>query len=114
MFYEAIHQKYKEYNDLTAQMEYGCTEQMEKNARNLLIALVFLLMVFLVMFMLALYYAFKCSVIHKWGAYVPVMLVIGMMLPRIGGFIIIGTVVYGSLTCGSICDAPADFGRSFV
>ena len=116
MMYEALHQKYKEYNKMKEQVdsmgEY-CPEEMNKALRDVLIALIFLLVVYLALFMLAIYYSFKCGMIMKWGMYVPVLLILGMMLPNIGGFIMIGTIIYGSLNCGSICDAPRDFGRSF-
>jgi len=117
MFYEALHQKYNEYNKMKEQVDamgVYCPEDLDKSTRNLLIDLVFLVIVYLALFMLAIYFSFKCSIVGKWGAYAPVLLILSMMLPRIGGFVIIGTVIYGSLMCGSICDAPRDFGRSFV
>ncbi len=115
MMYEALHQKYKEYNDMREKVIFlgdSCPEEMNKGLRDVLIALVFLVLVYLVLFMLALYYAFKCAIVQKWGMYAPVLLVLGMMLPNIGGFVMIGLIIYGSLRCGSICDAPRDFGRS--
>ena len=116
MMYEALHQKYNEYNKMREQVDSMgdyCPEEMNKALRDVLIALVFLLLVYLGLFMVSIFYAFRCSMLNRWGMYVPVLLILGMMLPNIGGFILIGTVIYGSLNCGSICDAPRDFGRSF-
>lgn len=117
MFMESVHQKYKEYNDLKGQimmMGDSCPQEMSSALNKILIALVFLVLAFLVLFMVALYYAFKCSIVRQWGAYVPILLVIAMMMPSIGGFVMIGLVVYGALNCGSICDVPGSFKRSLA
>ena len=117
MFMEAVQQKYKEYNDLRGQvmiMGDECPKEMNSALNHMLIALVFLVLAYLILFMVALYYAFKCSIIQKWGAYVPILLIIAMMMPSIGGFVMIGLVVYGALNCGSICDVPGSFKRALV
>ncbi len=117
MFMEAVHQKYKEYNDLRGQimvMGENCPREMNGALNKILIALVFLVLAFLVLFMIALYYAFKCSIVRQWGAYVPILLIIAMMMPNIGGFVMIGLVVYGALNCGSICDVPGSFRKALV
>ena len=117
MFMEAVHQKYKEYNDLRGQimiMGESCPQEMNSALNKTLIALLFLVLAFSVLFMVALYYAFKCSIVKQWGAYVPILLVIAMMMPNIGGFVMIGLVVYGALNCGSICDVPGSFKRALV
>lgn len=117
MFMEALHQKYKEYDDLRGQIMVlgdSCPQEMNGALNKILIALIFLVLAFLVLFMIALYYAFKCSIVQKWGAYVPILLVIAMMIPNIGGFVMIGLVVYGALNCGSICDVPGSFKRALV
>jgi hypothetical protein len=116
MFYEAIHQRLVEYNDMKNKVEamgQFCPQDMNKALRDVLIALVFLIIVYLALFMLAIYYAFKCAMINRWGMYIPVLLILGMIMPNIGGFFIIGTVIYGSLNCGSICDVPSDIRKSF-
>lgn len=117
MFMEAIHQKYAEYNDVknkVISMGDNCPQEMNNALNKTLIALVFLVLVFLVLFMIALYYAFKCAIVQRWGVYVPILLIIAMMMPNIGGFVMIGLVVYGALNCGSICDVPGSFKRSLV
>ena len=117
MFMEAVHQKYKEYNDLRGQVMMlgdNCPREINGALNKMLIALVFLVLAYLILFMVALYYAFKCSIIQKWGAYVPILLIIAMMMPTVGGFVMIGLVVYGSLNCGSICDVPGSFKRALV
>lgn len=117
MFMEAVHQKYSEYNDMRDKimmMGDECPHEMNSALNKILITLVFLVLAYLVLFMIALYYAFKCSIIQKWGAYVPILLIIAMMMPNIGGFVTIGLVVYGALNCGSICDVPGSFKRSLV
>ena len=116
MMYEALHQKYKEYNKMREQVESMgdyCPEEMNKALRDVLIALVFLIIVYLALFMLAIFYSFRCSMLNKWGMYVPVLLILGMMLPSVGGFIMLGTIIYGSLNCGSICSVPSEMRRSF-
>jgi hypothetical protein len=117
MFMEAVHQKYKEYNDMHSKIIMlgdTCPKELNSSLNYILIALVFLVLAYLVLFMIALYYAFKCSIIKQWGAYVPILLVIAMMIPNIGGFVTIGLVVYGALNCGSICDVPGSFKRALV
>ena len=117
MFMEAIHQKYAEYSDVKNKvmaMGDNCPQEMNNALNNMLIALVFLVLAFLVLFMIALYYAFKCAIVQRWGAYVPILLIIAMMMPNIGGFVMIGLVVYGALNCGSICDVPGSFKRALV
>ena len=117
MFMESVSQKYKEYNDMQSKIIMlgdSCPQEMNNSLNKILIALVFLVLAYLVLFMIALYYAFKCSIIQKWGAYVPILLIIAMMMPNIGGFVTIGLVVYGALNCGSICDVPGSFKRSLV
>lgn len=117
MFMEAIHQKYKEYNDVKDRIILlgdECPQEMNSALNKMLIALVFLVLAFLVLFMIALYYAFKCAIVQKWGVYAPILLIIAMMLPNIGGFVMIGLVVYGALNCGSICDVPGSFSRALV
>ncbi len=117
MFMEAIHQKYKEYNDMNSKilmLGQACPQEMNKSLNKTLVALVFLVLAFLILFMVALYYAFKCSIIQQWGAYIPILLIIAMMIPNIGGFVMIGLVVYGSLNCGSICDVPGSFRKALV
>lgn len=117
MFMESIRQKYKEYDDLRGEimiMGDNCPREMNSALNNSLIALVFLVLAFLILFMIALYYAFKCSIVQRWGAYVPILLVIAMMMPNIGGFVMIGLVVYGALNCGSICEVPGSLRRSLV
>lgn len=117
MFMEALHQKYNEYNDMHSKIIMlgdACPQEMNKSLNKILIALVFLVLAFLILFMIALYYAFKCSIIQKWGVYIPILLIIAMMMPNIGGFVMIGLVVYGALNCGSICDVPGSFKRALV
>ena len=117
MFMEAVHQKYQEYNDMNNKIIMlgdACPKEMNSALNKILIALVFFVLAYLVLFMIALYYAFKCSIIQKWGAYIPILLIIAMMMPNIGGFVTIGLVVYGALNCGSICDVPGSFKRALV
>jgi hypothetical protein len=117
MFMEAIHQKYAEYSDVKNKvmaMGDNCPQEMNNALNKMLIALVFLVLAFLVLFMIALYYAFKCAIVQRWGAYVPILLIIAMMMPNIGGFVMIGLIVYGALNCGSICDVPGSFKRALV
>ena len=117
MFMEAVHQKYKEYNELKGKvmiMGDSCPQEMNGALNKILIALVFLVLAYLVLFMIALYYAFKCSIVRQWGVYVPILLIIAMMMPNIGGFVMIGLVVYGALNCGSICDVPGSFKKALV
>lgn len=117
MFMEAVSQKYKEYNDLRGQVMIlgdDCPREMNSALNATLIALLFLVLAYLILFMIALYYAFKCSIIQKWGVYVPILLILAMMMPNIGGFVMIGLVVYGALNCGSICDVPGSFRRALV
>jgi hypothetical protein len=117
MFMEVVKQKYGEYNDMQKQIMMlgdSCPQEMNSALNKILIMLVFFVLAYLVLFMIALYYAFKCSIIQKWGAYVPILLIIAMMMPNIGGFVTIGLVVYGALNCGSICDVPGSFKRSLV
>jgi hypothetical protein len=117
MFMESIREKYKEYNDLRGEIMIlgdSCPKEMNGALNKILIALVFLVLAYLVIFMIALYYAFKCSIVQKWGVYVPILLIIAMMMPNIGGFVTIGLVIYGSLNCGSICDVPGSFKRALV
>jgi len=114
---EAVHQKYNEYNDLRGKIMIlgdNCPREMNRALNHTLIALVFLVLAFLIIFMVALYYAFKCSIVRQWGVYVPILLIIAMMMPTIGGFVMIGLVVYGALNCGSICDVPGSFKRALV
>lgn len=117
MFMETIRDKYKEYNDLRGEIMIlgdSCPREMNSALNKTLIALLFLVLVYLIVFMVALYYAFKCSIIQQWGAYVPILLIIAMMMPTIGGFVTVGLVVYGALNCGSICDVPGSFKRALV
>ncbi len=117
MFMEAIKEKYQEYSDVKDRIIMlgdECPQEMNSALNKMLIALVFLSLAFLVLFMLALYYAFKCAIVKQWGVYTPILLIIAMMLPNIGGFVMIGLVVYGALNCGSICDVPGSFRKSLV
>jgi hypothetical protein len=116
MLLQAIQTKYVEYNDLrdkVISMREACPAEMNKALRDMLIALVVLVMFFMVLFLVAIYFAFKCSIVRKWPILYSVLLILGMLMPNIGGFVIVGMVVYGSLMCGSICDLPADLRRSY-
>ena len=44
--------------------------------------------------------------------YVPILLILGMMMPNIGGIIMVGIIIYGSLKCGSICEVHNDLRRN--
>ena len=115
MFYEAIHQRLKEYNDAREQVLMlgdACSEEQSKMVRDMLIALVVLILIYLALFMLAVYYSFKCSLSRGWSMYVPILLILGMMMPNIGGIIMVGIIIYGSLKCGSICEVHNDLRRN--
>ena len=103
MFYEALHQKYNDYNKMREQVDamgVYCPEDLDKSTRNLLLALVFLVIVYLGLFMAGVYYAFRCSMIKKWNPYTPVMLILLFMIPKIGGLFLILTIGMGAATCG--------------
>jgi hypothetical protein len=115
MFYEAIHQRLKEYTDAREQVLMlgdSCSEEQSKMVRDMLIALVVLILIYLALFLLAVYYCFRCALSRGWSMYVPILLILGMMMPRIGGLIMVGIIIYGSLKCGSICDIHNDLRRN--
>ncbi len=115
MFYEAIHQRLKEYTDARQQVLIlgdACSEEQSKMVRDMLIALIFLILIYLSLFLLSVYYAFKCSLSRGWSMYVPILLILGMMLPNFGGLIMVGIIIYGSLKCGSICEVHNDLRRN--
>ena len=102
MFYEALHQKYNEYNKMKEQVEamgVYCPEDLDKSTRNLLLALLFLALVYLGLFMAGVYYAFRCSIIKKWNPYTPIILILLFMIPKIGGLFLLLTIGIGAATC---------------
>jgi hypothetical protein len=115
MFYEAIHQRLKEYTDAREQVLMlgdACSDQQSKMVRDMLIALIFLILIYLALFMLFIFYAFKCALKKGWSMYIPILLILGAMIPKIGGIIMVGVIVYGSLVCGSICEVHNDLRRN--
>ena len=68
----------------------ACSEEQSKMVRDMLIALVVLILIYLALFMLAVYYSFKCSLARGWSMYVPILLILGIIIPKINN---IGTYI---------------------
>lgn len=110
MFFEIITQRINTYNDLTN--KYRNTELCSKelsSAINKTIAIITVLIIFyFIIFILSIYYVFKCSIKNKWPMWIPILLISLSLMPYIGGLVTISILIYGMAICGSICDAPSD------
>ena len=49
--------------------------------------------------------------VQRWPIIYPILLVMLSLIPRYGGIVTVGILVYGMLNCGSLCDAPRDIFR---
>ena len=109
MFIESIRARIDDYNRLKRiGLTTQCPADVESAYRAIVIAITTLVIVYLILFILSFYYAFKCSFINKWPIIVPIFLILLSLIPMYGGFITIAIVIYGMLICGSICDAPKE------
>ncbi len=111
MFLEAIKNRIEDYNKLTNMYKTDktvCQEELNSAIRSVIISITILMIVYLVLLILAVYYAFKCSMSKGWSMIVPILLVLMMFVPGYGGVFTIGLVVYGMLNCGSVCDVPRE------
>jgi len=114
MFVEAIRNRIKDYNYLTelyAQRQDLCHEEMNSAIRSVVISITVLMIVYLILFVLAIYYSFKIAAKNGWPIYMPILLILAMLLPTYGGIFTIFIVAYG-MTVSSICDVPADMQRA--
>jgi hypothetical protein len=110
MFLESIRQRINEYNELRRKYNDTtvCPGELSTAIRATIVAITILVVIYVVLFILSVYYLFKCSIKKRWGIIVPVILLTLSLIPYYGGIITLGIVVYGMNTCGSICEVPSD------
>jgi hypothetical protein len=114
MLLEIINQRIKTYNDLTNKYENTelCSKELSSAINNTIIMIAILLVIYIILFILSVYYIFKCSIKRQWGIFYPIMLLLLSLTPYYGGIVTIGIIIYGMLNCGSVCDAPSEIFRN--
>jgi hypothetical protein len=116
MFIEAIQYRILEFNRLKTlkqQNEMNCPIELNEAIKANITAISLLVVIFLILFILSIYYTFKCAIVKGWSMFVPILILFAMLLPSYGGLVMIGMIVYGMNSCGSICDMPADLRKKF-
>jgi len=116
MFVEAIQNRIRDYNSLTRIYKTRndlCPNEMNKAIKSVIISITILMIVYLILFILAIYYSFKCVKMNGWNMWVSILLILAMFIPTYGGVITIGVVIYGMTFCGSVCDAPMNMMSKF-
>jgi hypothetical protein len=115
MFIEAIQQRITDYNRLRGiytEDPAKCPSEINEAIRTAIISITILAVVYLILIILSMYYAFKCSIVNGWSMFVPILLILASLTPTWGGFITVGIIIYGMNVCGSICEMPNDMRKS--
>ncbi len=110
MFMEIIKQRIDDYNDLRNKYYNTelCSEELSSAMNTMVVIIGILILFYIILFILSIYYAFKCSMTLKWPIMYPLLLITLSLVPYYGGIITIGLVIFGMLNCGSLCSMPND------
>ena len=63
-------------------------------------AFVVMVLIWLFLFIAAIYFIFTCSEIKQWASWVPLLLIILMLIPGIGGIVALAIIIFGLISCG--------------
>jgi hypothetical protein len=107
MLIEAIRKRLDDYDQIKKyynENKNTCNTEMDVAVRTAVMSIVILLFLYIVLFFMTIFYAFKCANTLKWPIYVPILLLFLSFVPLYGGYFMIGIVIYGMINCGGLCN----------
>jgi len=110
MFIENIRQRIKDYEGLRGYYqnnENTCNAEMDIAIRTAVMVIAVLIFLYITLFILSVFYAFRCSEVMKWSPITPFLLIALTFLPNFGGYFTIGIVLYGMTNCGTLCSSKS-------
>lgn len=107
MLLESIRKRLDDYNQIKEYYKENkntCNTEMDVAVRTAVMSIVILLLLYIILFILTIFYAFKCANSLKWPGYVPLFLLLLAFTPLYGGYFMLGIVIYGMINCGGLCN----------
>lgn len=105
MLLDVIKQRVDDYNSMKKfyvkdDNKESCTSEMDTAVRVAVTTIAMLMILYIVLFFLSIFYAFRCAKLFGWNPATPYLLLALTFLPIYGGLFTIGIVIYGMVNCG--------------